>query len=254
MDFPRTIGRAAAGLCVVSLLAACSRTPEDVADGALRQQLAQQYHSCIPLGWNPVPVAGGSFFPGANVQVIETGVWFPVTWMARIRTADRVQPQIRAIGEVLDALVRARMLDRQTARGASTYRLTMRAMPSFYHRNEYRNNLAGLPYLCSSRIVPRDVVRIGAPHRLIEGGVPVNVVRVTFAWTATADAPWAHDAFLRRHSIVLAPSQSPAIAELVERGDAWDVVRLSTADLFLPRLADPSAWPPAPPRLTAAGG
>lgn len=210
----------------------------------LRADLAQQYHACIPLGWSPVLTnADGTYYPGRSVEVVEQGVWFPALWLARVRAAQRANPNVRTTVAVLDELVRIGMLQRSVGGGTSTYRLTLRAMPYFYANDEYGNNPSGQSYLCYSHIVPEHVTAYGSLLAGLRAHDPATF-RATFSWEATSAPAWVReDDVLRRHSVLLAPLTSPAIATIAEHDGDRYITELSVPGLNLPHVVDVSAWP-----------
>ena len=209
----------------------------------LREDLAQQVHACVPLGWNPVPTAAdGIYYPGRTLVVHEEGVWFTALWLARVRASRLEDPDVRATVTVLDELVRLGMLQRTRRRTVATYRLTPRAIPYFYAQDDYGNNPSGQPYLCYSRIVPERI----AWRRALQSSAASHrepAFRVAFVWNASAAASWARSAVLERHSVLLAPTTNPAIATIVGDGRDRRVVRLWAPGLDLSRVVDVSAWP-----------
>jgi hypothetical protein len=242
----------AAGLALAAAtLAACSPTDHRIIAQRLRAQLVHQYHECVPLGWNPVPVAG-TFYPGSNLVLQEEGVWLPSLWLARVRKRDLARRDARAISEVLDRLVAAGMLKKSGGGGGFRYQLTTRALPFYYSDNAFGDNLAGESYLCYSTIVPQRVVWNQAIHRERgRDGAEVEAFRAAFEWSPSPAAGWANDPVIRRHSVILSPSGNPMIAKFVNSDSAWTVQELRTSDVPLPRVADASAWPGPPPKLSA---
>lgn len=242
------VGRPAGALIcaflAATLTSACSPTDHRVVLKELRQQLAQQYHECVPLGWNPVP-ASGTYYPGSSVVLQEQGVWLPAMWIARVPSQARTRPDVRAISEVLDELVRAKMLARTPVSGGFQYQLTERALPYFYQDNEFGNNTEAWPYLCYSKIVPQRVVSNEAVHveRLRGDGREAEVFRATFEWSTTPAAPWANDPVIRSHGVILAPLGNPLSAQFVKYGHDWEIARVYSSGQAAPRLVGPSKWP-----------
>jgi hypothetical protein len=242
----------AALLAALAALTACAPNDPRVVIRALRSELAQQYHECVPLGWNPVPVAG-TYYPGANVVVEEQGqgrVWLPALWIARIGDRQLTRADVRATAELMNVLAREGMLDRQTGRGGSTYRLSGSAIPYFFSENAHGTNPPAFPYLCYSAIVPQRVVATDPIHaERLPGGVDAQAFHATFTWTASEPAAWARSAYVRAHSVVLGPSENPLTAELVRTDGGWHVVTLRGPTSQQPHVVDASVWPPAPPPL-----
>lgn len=241
---------AALVLAAVTALAACAPNDPRVVIRELRSELAQQYHECVPLGWNPVPVAG-TYYPGANVVVEEEGngeVWLPALWIARIPKRLRARDAgVRAAGGVLDELVRGGMIRRAGGLGGATYRLAPDAIPFFFSENALGSNPPAYPYLCYSTIVPQRVVATDPIHtERLPSGVDVQVFHATFTWTASEPAAWARSDFIRRHSVVLGPDENPLSAELVRGDGGWHVAALRGPISQQPHVVDASVWPPAP--------
>ena len=222
----------------LALAAACSPTNHRVVLRELRHQLAAQAHECIPLGWTPVPV-DASFYPGYTAQYQDERSWLAPLWLGSIRNSDLKSVQARTSAAILDALARVGMVQRIAVPGGSHYRLTVAAMPYFYARNDYGNNPDAIPYLCYSTIVPDHVVWSDSIQRNARRGV----FHAVFTWHASPPAPWAGDAFLRAHSVVLVPFSQTVVATFEDDGGEWSIVRLAQPDKSrLPRLAVSAAW------------
>jgi hypothetical protein len=250
---PARAARSLVALLLASFAAACAPNDPRVVIRELRSELAQQYHECVPLGWNPVPVAG-TYYPGTNVVLEEQGngrVWLPALWIARIPNRLRARDAgVRAAAEVLDELARAGMIDRHADLPGSTYRLTPAAMPYFFSENAHGSNPPAFPYLCYSTIVPERVVATDPVHTMrLAGGLDAQVFHATFTWTASEPAAWARSPFMRAHSVVLGPSENPLTAELVRTDGSWHVVTVRGPTSQQPHVVDASVWPPAPPPL-----
>jgi hypothetical protein len=210
----------------------------------LRTHLADQYHECVPLGWNPVPVAG-VFSPGYSTEFRQTVEWLPAFWLGKIQMGELTHADGRVAYQVLEALVRKGLLEKHVAQGSFRYNLTLRGLPYYFDRNQYGNNPDHLPYLCYSTIVPVDVtwsqsLRV---ERIWDEFPRMQVFRAAFTWRVGPDAEWANDAILRSHSVILTPTQSPALAKLVNWGGDWEIEHIYTFTPMLPKLADASVWP-----------
>jgi hypothetical protein len=245
-------GRSACVLVAAAALAAaapaaCSPTNDEVILGMLRTQLAAQYHECVPLGWSPVAVAG-TYYPGTTVTLYEEGVWLPARWIGRVRTRDLARRDVRAISDVLNELARAGMLVREKTSAGSRYHLAAAAQPFFYDDSDYGNNPDHIPYLCYSTIVPQRVLSTDSVRRarLRYGSRDEDMFHATFAWTPSPIAGWANDAFLRSHSVMLGPAESPVTVTLAKRHGEWMIAELS-APTPVARIVDTAAWPQ--PRL-----
>ena len=210
----------------------------------LRDQLARQYHACVPIGWNPVP-ASGTFYPGISVTVQEEGVWLPVMWKARIGARAAKRPDVRAVAQVLDELARIGMLSRQSWPNGEYYQLTERALPYFFADDEHGSNPEALPYLCYSAIVPQRVVSNEDVHvENLHGTInEAHVFRASFQWSAGPAAAWANDPVLRSHSVLLEPNADTLIAQFVKLGSSWRILKVFAPESPLPALVDASVWP-----------
>lgn len=232
----RRVGVMAALL--VALAAACSPTDHRLVLRELRHELAAQPHECVPLGWTPVPVLA-SFYPGFSAQYQDERSWLLPLWLGSIHNSDLHNSQARTSFAVLNALVRVGMVRRITVPGGSHYQLTVAAMQYFYGQNDYGNNPDAIPYLCYSTIVPDNVVW---SDRIQRDGKR-RVFHAAFTWHASAAAPWADDAFLRAHSVVLAPFSRTVVATFEDDGGEWSIIRLRQPDKSaLPRLTASAVW------------
>lgn len=210
----------------------------------LKTQLVDQYHECVPLGWDPVPVAG-AFSPGYSSEFRQKVEWLPAFWLGKIQAGELAHADARVAYNVLNALARKGLLEKHSVAGSFQYNLTMAGLPYYFDQNQFGNNPDHLPYLCYSTIVPMDLKWSQALHieRIGDELLRMQVFRAAFTWRASADADWANDAFLRSHSVILVPTQSPALAKLVNWGGYWEVEHMYTFTPMLPKLVDASAWP-----------
>lgn len=231
--------------------AGCARGDDAVVLPKLQAQLAQQYHACVPLGWNPVPAAG-TYYPGTNVVLQEQGVWLPAMWIARINARGLHRPDVRAIREVLDKLAQLNLLSREPRGNSVTYRLSESGLTYFFYDSRYRNNRVRIPYLCYATMIPDRVLRRSVPRleQLRDRPGETLTFRADYTWHASPPAPWARDPFIRSHSVMLVPTQSPAVATFVKDGDDWRIERLAAAEPGLGRIVDPSVWPSLHQMLT----
>ncbi len=214
-------------------MAACAPTDHGVILKNLKSQLAQQYHECVPLGWDPVPVLAGVFYRGYSTEYISEIKWLPAQWIGIVHLKDLRDPEVRASYTVLSELVRAHMVERTTVLGGFRYHLTMRALDYYWERTQYHNNPGGEPYLCYSTIVPQRVLWNQPVHTERDrDGHPIQTFRAAFEWRASPIAEWANDPMLRSHSVILAPMFSPTIAKFVNVDGDWVI------------QADASVWPP----------
>lgn len=237
------MGRALA-LIFLAALAACAPNDRRVVLRALNTQLAQQYHECVPVGWDPVPVLAGVFYRGYSAEYVPAVKWLPAQWIGTVRSKYLAEPEVRASFDVMNELVRAQMLERSTVPGGFRYNLTMNALDYYWERDSYRDNPDGQSYLCYSRIIPERVLWSQPIHLEIDrNGRPVQVFRAKFTWRPSPDADWANDASLRSHSVILPPLESPAVAKFVNDDGDWVIQNVYAPTVTLPRVADASVWP-----------
>lgn len=238
---------AARQVCVLltaALLTACSATDDRAVLQTLKDQLAAQYHQCVPLGWTPVPVAG-TYYPGVSVTLHEEAVWLPARWIGLVRERDLARADVRAAYDVLNELARAGMLERQHFPGVFRYYLTMAGQQFYYDDSAYGNNPDHIPYLCYSTIVPQRIAYTSsiAPERYRDGAHDVDGFVAAFEWTPSPVAAWADNAFVRAHSVTLGPTENPMVAHLVDLDDTWAVIQLSGTASPTARVVDIGAWP-----------
>lgn len=191
---------------------------------SLDGQLATQYHSCIPLGWVPVPVAG-TYYPGYSARVQDENI----LWAGSIRRSDLHRSDVRETAAVMNELVRAGMLTGDRSSEYDRYYLTDAALPYYYGGNRYNDNPEHYPYLCYSHIVPQKVVWKEPIHR--ENGT--RTFHVRFTWKTSAFAAWANDAFLRERSIVLAPRERAMPTQFTECKRGWEIVMVGSPETNL---------------------
>jgi hypothetical protein len=225
-------------------MSACSQSSRPALMNVVREQL-DEFHDCIPLGWDPVPIEG-SYIIGYSAEIEDAG-WIPPLWIGGIRTGDLRHPEGRAAFEVLEHLVRAGMAARTNTSYGFQYRLSQSAMPYFWGDDQYGNNPEHAPYLCYSRIVPQRVLWSGPVH--LERGRDGSlrpVVRAAFDWKPEPEPAWVTaDAFLQSHSVVLAPPQSPTVVKFADLQGSWEIERVDQSFLKN-RLVAPSVWPKSP--------
>ena len=229
-------------LCTGAALTGCSPTDQRVIMNRLNSQLTQQYHECVPLGWNPVPVAG-TYYPGSSAEFVEENTWLRPVWLGSVRTSDLLRPETRAIYRVLNKLVKAGMVEKNRTPGGFRYHLTMRALPYYFDDNALGNNPDHIPYLCYSKIVPQRVIWNQPIHleQSRDNVGRIEVFRVAFSWTSSPVGSWSADADLRSRSVILAPVASPTIVKFIKSGKTWEIGSIE-APLRNPRLVDVSLW------------
>jgi hypothetical protein len=220
-------------LLAAAVLCACSPTSHSAILHALRTQLARQYHECVPLGWDPVPAAG-SFYPGYSAEFEQTGVWLKSYWIGYVGKRDLGRPDVRVAAAILNELVRDGLLERTRWQSGSFYHLTLRALPYYYEDNAYGDNPEHMPYLCYSGITPNRVLW----NSLIQHGS----FHAAFEWRAATRASWAQNDFLRAHSVILPPVDSPVLVTFANVDGGWNITRLN-APHMLPRVVDVNVWP-----------
>jgi hypothetical protein len=227
------------------VLSACAHTPaphsQSAVLDALSNALDDQYHACVPLGWNPVVVAG-TYYPGyiASLQSYEE-VWDAI-WRGRIPASDVAKPRVGTVYDVLNHLVKAGLLLRKRTPSDYDYYLTYRALPYYYDRSWYGNNNGNMQYLCYSKVVPSRIISLQRIRRPSDWTGPAQWYRASFAWAAGAPARWARDPFLRAHSVLLSPMRSPATAKMFYADKTWHVADIDDKTWRLPKVFDAAAW------------
>ena len=210
----------------------------------VRDQFAEQYHACVPLGWIPERAAD-AYVPGYSAVTQDAGAWFQATWIAVIRDADLSDARARSVAAVLNALVTDGLIARSRHATLTRYHLTPRGARYYYDANHLGNDVEGWPYLCYSRKIPQRILS-RTPAPITEGASARDTgeaMLVTFAWTVDEPAAWSTDPVARAHTVVLTPAASPVQALVVNRDGRWRIERLARSE---PRIADAAAWPPAP--------
>ena len=221
-------------LSLAAFLMSCAH-PDKAVMQTLRSGLAAQYHECVPLGWNPVPVLRRYYYAGYTSEYREEGVWLHPAWLGVINEKELSDANVRTAYELLNALVRENLVTDERAGAVFHYRLTMRAMQYFFTDNRFGSNPLHLPYLCYSRIVPDRILNI-KQHR---GGSRV----VSFDWKVSTPADWSQNPMIQEHSVILPPASEPVTAVISTSGDWTRVTKLRTQDPMLPRPVDPAVWP-----------
>jgi hypothetical protein len=146
----------------------------------------------------------------------------------------------RTAAVVLNALVRSGLVQKQYMRAGIRYNLTERAFPHYFEGNDFGDNPDHLSYLCYSRIVPDRIVSSRAIHQLAGGGRFAGALRVAFSWHASEDDDWAKDPVIQSHSVVLAPTRSPALVIFEDQHGELHVDRSTYEAINI--LARPAAW------------
>lgn len=208
---------------------------------ALASALEVQYHACVPLGWNPVAVAG-TYYPGyiASRQTYEE-TWDAI-WRGRILVADATKHGVKPVYDVLNHLVKAGLLRRVRAASYYDYYLTYEALPYYYDTSWFDNNRGDMQYLCYSKIVPNRIVWSQRIRRPSDWSGPAQWYRASFTWTASTPLAWARDPFLRSHSVILAPLKSPTIAKMFYLDKTWHVVNIYDKTWMMPKVSDAAVW------------
>jgi hypothetical protein len=213
-------------------IVACSPAGDRVAASLLESELTEKYHQCVPLGWT-LGLTTSSYYPGYNATKTEEGVWLQALWIAVIPKRDLRRPPARTVRAILDELTGLGLLERIDLRDRLRYRLSARGSQYFYDENRLGDNSERWPYLCYSRIVPRQIVW-SAPSRRNDG-----VEHAAYVWwRATPPQPWVTP-FLRAHSVILNPTQEPAVAKVFVRTDRSIFAK---REFSLPSVLDRSAW------------
>ncbi len=204
---------------------------------ALSQDLRFTYHACVPLGWKPVPVHG-TYYPGYTAAIANYAEWLDAIWRGSIAKRDLRNPDAKTVFEVLNHLTQAGLLTRKEFPRRYRYFLTPRAFGYYDGASVYKNNRDSLPYLCYSVIAPDRIVwlqRIPSPRGWVAGAQWYNV---QFAWKPGARAGWTPDTFLRSHSVVLPPVDSPTSAKVYYSDNQWHLVNVYDRGWMLPALGN----------------
>lgn len=235
-----------AATVMMFLLAACAPKTGPGSQYALLDALSEQlyqYHSCIPLGWQPVAVAG-TYYPGYIASLQGYAEFLDAIWRGRIPAGDVQKPRVAPVFRVLNHLVQAGLLDRKRTSTGFDYYLTEQALQYYYASSLYQDNRGNMQYLCYSKIVPEQIIwsqRIPRPPDWVPS--KAQWYRVVFRWKTSALARWASaDPFLRSHSIVLSPLKSPTAARMFYLRNAWHLVNIYDGNWMLPALTDAAAW------------
>jgi hypothetical protein len=238
------LGRVFGTLGISLLLAACS-APGPGSQQAMLAGLAQalrfQYHNCVPLGWQPVSVAG-TYYPGFTATAQSYAEFLDAIWRGRIATKDLRNSSGRAVFGTLNHLMSAGLLDRKETPGGYNYFLKPQSFPYYFGSSLYGDNRDRLQYLCYSTIVPQKIVwsqRIPYPKGSRKS--KAQWYRVLFTWMPSSPAAWANDPYFRKHSIVLAPIESPTAAKMYYYRDDWHVVDIYDRTWMLPATVDATA-------------
>lgn len=225
---------------LLPLLAACASHPQSHALRVLKEQLAAQYHECVPLGWAPVPV-GDSYYPGYTAALQSYHEWLDGIWVGKVYKRDLSNPQARTVTQVLDAFVQAGLMTSAATPDGRRYNLTPAAVRYYFGSEIYDNNHGSMPYLCYSSIEPVRIVWQGPPAREHNRRRSWLEFHAAFEWKASAPAYWATP-FLRSHAVILPPTTSPSVGDFqVFRGN-WYLVNIYSRGLMLPSLANKDAW------------
>jgi hypothetical protein len=215
-------------------------TPKPGSDRALLASLTQElrftYHECVPLGWKPVPVRG-TYYPGYTASAATYAEFLDAVWRGHVAAADLRSPDAAAVFAVLNHLRAAGLLTRNYRHHAYDFYLTPRAYPYYYGSSVFKDNHDSLPYLCYSTITPERILwkrAIAAPQSARGSGA--QWYHVQFTWKPAAPAAWARDAFLRAHSVVLAPVASPTEARLYYENQNWYLANIYDRGWMLPAL------------------
>ncbi|HET6896323.1 MAG TPA: hypothetical protein VFH72_13140 [Candidatus Baltobacteraceae bacterium] len=232
--------RVASAFCAALALSACAHAPTPGSTAAVLNALSSaldvQYHACVPLGWNPVVVAG-TYYPGyiASRQSYEE-TWDAI-WRGRILTAETAKLPVKPVYEVLNHLVEAGLLKRTRSSSSYDYYLKYAALPYYYDTSWFGNNKGDMQYLCYSKIVPDRILWVEHTRRPSDWSGPAQWYRASFTWKASAPAAWARDPFLRAHSVILAPLKSPTTAKMFYIDKTWHVVNIYDRTWMMPKVA-----------------
>jgi hypothetical protein len=218
------------------MLFGCAPASKPTLFQTLSERVSQQYHRCVPLGWTVVPTAG-TFYPGTNFSIYETNVIAQAFWLGRVSRRAAGRRDGREVLEILERLARAGMVNEETSAEFTRFSLTYKAIPYFYNDDHYGSNRGAFPYLCFSRVTPTRILKQNAIAHERE-----RTLDVRFAWAPSATASWANDEYIQSHSVILAPTTSPATARLVQVEAVWRVREIHDAHFNDPVVVDPRAW------------
>lgn len=207
-------------------IASCARGPDNTFQRVVAEQFAGQFHRCVPLGWNATAV-DGSYVPAYSVQFSPRNVWLAPLWIGFVPSAALNGRQGTMAYEILNRLVANGMVTSERVGSGFRFYLTQRAFPYYFEDNDLGDNPLHLSYLCYSQIVPDRVV--------------TNGLRASFTWHEGPAAPWADDPLLQSHSVILAPTRSPAVVTIAWRHGSWEVAAAGYDTSGA--LTSPLAWP-----------
>lgn len=245
-DTPRICRKAVCAFLIAVALYACAPTDHHIIMLNLRAQFAQQGCECVPLGWVPVRLAD-TYYQGYSAELDQTDWWLPPKWVGRVSTKDLKHANVRVTYDLLNELTRVGMLDRKPAADAFEYHLTLSALPFYYDEDALGNNPEHFTYLCYSRMVPERLTWSEPIHLEQIGDAPekMEAFRAAFEWRPSPAAAWAENAFLRSHSVVLAPSQHTLTVKFVNWKGTWEIYHVNMFASALPHIGvtDASVWP-----------
>lgn len=201
----------------------------------LAHDLKFTYHECVPLGWQPVPVRG-TYYPGYTASMQNYAEWLDAIWRGHIEKSDLRNPQAADVVATLDHLAASGLLRKTNTQSRYDYYLTPRALAYYYGSSTFENNRDSLPYLCFSTIVPEriDWIAPASPPPYARRR-HTQWYRLEFSWKPSSPPAWA-DAFIRAHSVVLAPLTSPTAAKVVFRDGQWDLMNIYDRGWMLPAI------------------
>jgi hypothetical protein len=233
-----TLLTAALTMLSVLSLTACTLSRQQTLLNAVEENFGGQFHKCVPLGWNPSPI-DGSYVPKFSVEFHERDAWLPPLWLGLLPRSAVKTPDGRTAAELLSALARAGLVERRHVNNGIRYNLTPKAFPYYFEGNDFGDNPDHLSYLCYSRLIVDRVVSSQVVHQFT-GASNANAVCVAFSWHASEDDDWAKDHVIQSHSVVLAPTRSPALITLAYRHGQLNVDRGKYEPIDT--LAQPSVW------------
>ncbi|MBV9270940.1 MAG: hypothetical protein JO165_07600, partial [Candidatus Eremiobacteraeota bacterium] len=91
-------------LLLVYICACAPHVNERATLAALQAQLSDVPHSCVPLGWNPVPLANGVYYPGSSVEWQDQRSWLKPLWIGSIHTSELSDAETLVAYQVLERL------------------------------------------------------------------------------------------------------------------------------------------------------
>ncbi len=198
-------------------LAACAQLERSKIDDDVADDVAQQYHACVPLGWDTVPVDGGDVL-GASIEFVPNGWWINPTWSGYVPNDAVRNPDVRKITAFMRVLERHGLVQQTRHHHGTLYDLTMRGVRYYSDDDFFRDNRLDSPLLCYTHY---DVVG----HRVQASGAGFRELRID--WHSSRAASWAeHDSAIRANTIIMGPRTSPIFVRYTATGNNWQITAI----------------------------